>query len=105
MKLLKKNYFITLFIGLSLTFIMTIVLLNSQGERENYPITIEHGDSLWKLADKFGSEKSKEAWINEVMALNNLHTAHIKAGDTLIIPNGSERINHDYSTELAGVSR
>lgn len=105
MKLLKKNYFLTIFLGLSLSFIMTIVLINSSGERQDYSIIIEHGDSLWKLADKFGSDKSKEDWINEVMTLNNLHSAHIKAGDILIIPNSYNQVNLDHSTELAGISQ
>lgn len=104
MKLLAKNYFLTLFLGLSVTFILSIVIINSQVAEEEYKIKVEPGDSLWALADKFQSEKSRDAWINEVMNLNNLHSAHIRAGDVLIIPNETEHFHLDNSTELAGDS-
>ncbi|MEI4768469.1 LysM peptidoglycan-binding domain-containing protein [Psychrobacillus sp. FJAT-51614] len=105
MKLLAKNYFLTLFFGLSLTFILSIVIINSQVAEEEYKITVEPGDSLWALADKFKTEKSRDAWINEVMKINNLYTAHIKAGDVLIIPSEKEQFNFENSTELAGDSQ
>ncbi|TQR21046.1 cell division suppressor protein YneA [Psychrobacillus vulpis] len=106
MDILKKNYFLTIFLGLSISFIMTIVIFNTNLEKEDYRITIEHGDSLWTLAEKFGTEEPKESWINQVMTLNNLHSAHIKAGDVLTIPKGKkEQFQFDHKTELAGDSQ
>lgn len=102
MNLFKKNYFLTLFLGLSFIFILANVVFITQSTEEDYQITIEHGDSLWALADKYGTDEQKEAWINQVMKLNNLHTAHIKVGDVLIIPNAAERVHFNHTTELAG---
>ena len=61
MKLLKENYFITLFVGLSILFILSFIITTINSTEEDYQIKIEHGDSLWSLADKFGQVKHKES--------------------------------------------
>lgn len=81
---------------------VTILISNILSTEEDYQIKIEHGDSLWELANKFGTDEPKEAWINKVMAMNNLQTAHIKAGDTLVIPQVKENYHLNYGTEIAG---
>lgn len=102
MKLLKKNYFLTIFFGLSMLFIVTNLVISTSTQEETAHITIESGDSLWVLADKFGTDQSKEAWIDEVMKLNSLPTTHIKAGDVLVLPETKQKLEFDNSTELAG---
>lgn len=102
MKLLKKNYFLTIFFGLCVLFIVTNIVISTSTQVEDTHITIESGDSLWVLADKFGTDRSKEAWIDEVMKLNSLPTAHIKAGDVLVLPETKHNWKFDNSTELAG---
>lgn len=105
MKLLKENIFIALFLGLCITFITSFFVTNTLSTQEEYQLKIEHGDSLWKLADKYGSDESKESWINQVMALNNLQTAHIKTGDVLMIPKVNGEFHLDDGTEIAGNSK
>ncbi|MEK4485313.1 LysM peptidoglycan-binding domain-containing protein [Psychrobacillus sp. FSL H8-0484] len=102
MNWMKENYFIALFLGLNIVFMVTILISNTLSTEEDYQIKIEHGDSLWELANKFGADEPKEAWINKVMAMNNLETAQIKAGDTLVIPEVKENYHLDYGTEIAG---
>ncbi|WP_313891061.1 LysM peptidoglycan-binding domain-containing protein [Psychrobacillus sp.] len=105
MKLMKENYFITLFLGLSIIFIMSVVFSNIVSTESEHQIKIENGDSLWSLADKFGSHEPKESWINQVMAMNNLQSSHIEAGEVLIIPEIKETFHFEHETELAGDSR
>ncbi|WP_144511273.1 LysM peptidoglycan-binding domain-containing protein [Bacillus sp. FJAT-22090] len=99
---LKENYFITLFLGLSVLFLMTFIISNTFSTEEDYQIRIEQGDSLWKLADKFAEDESKDAWINKVMVMNNLPTSHIKAGETLLIPEVKVNFHFNNGTEMAG---
>lgn len=105
MKVLKENYFISLFVGLSILFILSFVITTINSTEEDYQIKIEYGDSLWSLADKFGQVKHKDAWINEVMAMNNMKTAHIKVGEVLIVPEVKETFHIKNGTELAGTGR
>ncbi|PZX07767.1 LysM domain-containing protein [Psychrobacillus insolitus] len=105
MKVLKENYFISLFVGLSILFILSFIITTINSTEEDYQIKIEHGDSLWSLADKFGQVKHKDAWINEVMAMNNMKTAHIKVGEVLIVPEVKETFHIKNGTELAGTGR
>lgn len=105
MNWMKENYFITLFLGLSVMFFATFILLNTISTEEDYHIKIEQGDSLWELANTFASEQPKEVWIQKVMAMNNLSTSHIKAGDTIVIPKHKENYIFDHSTEIAGDSK
>ena len=105
MNWLRENYFIALFLGLSITFIMTVVISNTISTEEDYQIKIEQGDSLWELADKFGSDEHKEVWINKVIVMNNLQSSHIEAGDTLIIPHLKENDYLEFGTEIASDSK
>lgn len=102
MNWMKENYFITLFLGLSVVFLMTFIISNTLSTEEDYQIRIEQGDSLWKLADKFAVDEPKDAWINKVMAMNNLQTSHIRAGETLVIPEVKVNFHFDNGTEIAG---
>lgn len=104
MNIFQKNYFLIIFICLSVSFILSTIIISPRVENNENQIIIKHGDSLWTLADKFGTNKQKESWINQVMHLNNLHTAHIKAGDVLTIPIDME-MRVDHSNELAGNSQ
>ncbi|WP_246097020.1 cell division suppressor protein YneA [Psychrobacillus soli] len=101
---MKENYFITLFLGLSVAFLMTFIISNTLSTEQQYQIKIEHGDSLWELANKFATNEPKEAWINTVMVMNNLQTSHIKAGDMLVIPEVKEDFHLDHGTEIASDS-
>ncbi|MFJ8065206.1 LysM peptidoglycan-binding domain-containing protein [Psychrobacillus sp. NPDC096426] len=104
MNWMKKNYFITLFLGLSVAFFMTLIISNTMSTEQHYQIKIEQGDSLWELANKFAMNEPKEAWIKNVMVMNNLQTSHIKAGDMLVIPEVKDNFHFDHGTEIASDS-
>lgn len=102
MNWMKENYFITLFLGLCIVFFITFIISNTLSTEDDYQIKIEQGDSLWALANKFASEEPTEVWINKVMLMNSLQNAHIKAGDTLVIPVVKDNFHFENGTELAG---
>ncbi|MGG3798488.1 cell division suppressor protein YneA [Metabacillus fastidiosus] len=53
-----------------------------------YIVTIEEGDSLWSIADKFQEQANLSTWefITWVQEKNNLYTEVIKPGDEVMIP-------------------
>lgn len=104
MNWIKENYFITLFLGLSVVFLTTFVISNTISTEQQHQIKIEHGDSLWELANKFAEDEPKEVWIKNVMVMNDLQTAHIRAGETLIIPEIRDNFHFDHGTEIASDS-
>lgn len=42
--------------------------------------TVQRGDSLWKISQRYGIP------VNEIIAFNNLDTINLKVGDELRIP-------------------
>lgn len=101
MNWIKKNNFITLFLGLCATFLMMLIISNTLSTEQHDEIKIEQGDSLWELANKFAHDEPKEVWINNVMTMNNLQTSHIKAGDMLVIPEVKDAFHFNHGTEIA----
>ena len=51
----------------------------------NY-VSVMPGDTLWDLAQTYAEGKSKQDWIAEVIALNNLQSASLVSGDKLALP-------------------
>ncbi|GGA25137.1 MULTISPECIES: cell division suppressor protein YneA [Psychrobacillus] len=104
MNWVKENNFITLFLGLCVVFMMTLIISNTLSTEQQSEIKIEHGDSLWELANKFATDEPKEEWINKVMVMNNLQSSHIRVGEVLVIPEIQENFHFDHGTEIASDS-
>ncbi len=49
-------------------------------------IVVQANDTLWDIAEEFGSEKDPRNMVNEIMALNGLQNSMIYPGQELIIP-------------------
>lgn len=81
---MKENYFLTIFVACSIAFTMFIIISNSFSTDESQHINIEQGDSLWALAQEYGTNEDKLKWIDKVIAMNNLQDGHIKAGKLLL---------------------
>ncbi|WP_255367971.1 LysM peptidoglycan-binding domain-containing protein [Psychrobacillus sp. OK032] len=101
---MKENYFITLFLGLSVAFMMTLIISHTLSTEQHSEITIENGDSLWGLANRFATDEPKEAWIKKVMVMNNLQSSHIQAGAMLVIPEVKDNFHINHGTEIASDS-
>lgn len=51
-------------------------------------ITIEEGDTLWNIAGRYMTEEysSTQAYIDEVLSINNMNTDVIIEGTNLLVP-------------------
>ncbi len=51
-------------------------------------IMVEEGDTLWKLSDKYMTNEysSKNAYINEIIHINNLENDTIHTGQYIMVP-------------------
>lgn len=85
MSWLEKNSYIKILFIVSLLIIVYIYI--TEDRKTTYePITIQYGDTLWTLAERYKGDMSKEEWIHKVILENNLQGEHITAGETLMIP-------------------
>lgn len=49
-------------------------------------VTVQPGDSMWSLAEKFAAGQDPRDWILEVSALNGLTSVGLFAGQQIAIP-------------------
>ena len=63
---------------------------DAHNTREKYytSVMVESGDTLWTLADKYGSVEYRDynAYINEVKEMNHISSDDIHAGSYLVLP-------------------
>ena len=100
----KENYFIAVFLIISLSFVFLFSLSHATQGDEEQVITIEHGDNLWSLADKYASGQPTSEWIDTVIKMNQLQDSNIKVGQVLKVPGVHEKEeNFLYKdTQIAG---
>ncbi len=60
----------------------------TQGYKCYTSIRVEEGDSLWKIADRYMGDmyESRQAFMEEVIALNHIGEDEIHAGEYLVVP-------------------
>ncbi|MFJ7730299.1 LysM peptidoglycan-binding domain-containing protein [Lysinibacillus sp. NPDC097231] len=85
MKFLKKNPHITTLLGACVLF-AAYLFITDPGDVSYTEIEVEHGDSLWSLAEQYRGKMSTENWIKIVKAENELPNVKIIAGNSLVIP-------------------
>lgn len=103
MTIIQRNTYVLIFLLFILLLSFFAIFLGKAGEVKVSHVHIEKGDSLWSLADELGGGQPQERWIGEIMKINNLQTAQIKAGDTLLVPQGQLGPVPD-ATQFAGES-
>lgn len=88
---------ISLVLGLMIILLLTLsfsALATAKhthaAQRESYTtyesIRIEHGDTLWNIAEHYSDARHTNAFVKEVKALNGLTTDKIYPGAYLLIP-------------------
>lgn len=89
---LQKNNYI--FVLLTVFFIIVMfILITDHGDTTYEKIEVEHGDTLWTLAEKYRGNISHNDWIAKVKGENNLNNEKIIAGQKLTVPISSDALN------------
>lgn len=85
MKFIQQNSLVSMFLAFSIIFISYILVTDEQIAQYEQ-IKIEHGDTLWSLADQYSGKMTKKDWIASVKRENQLRNEHIISGQTLFVP-------------------
>ncbi|MEK4228877.1 cell division suppressor protein YneA [Solibacillus sp. FSL H8-0538] len=85
MKWLQENSVVSMFLAFSIVFI-TYILVTDEHIAQYEQIEIEHGDTLWSLADQYRGKMTKQDWISYVTKENHLTSEHIVIGQSLSVP-------------------
>ncbi|MFC7685207.1 hypothetical protein [Ureibacillus sp. GCM10028918] len=87
----KNTYIVVLFVAF---FVMGAFLLITDNGKNTYEqIEIQHGDTLWTLAEQYRGKMTIQEWIEHVKAENSLTGEHIVAGHALTVPVNSKSIH------------
>lgn len=62
-----------------------VIFINGSGDNRTVNYTVQSGDTLYAIAEKFYGDGSR--WIEIREANNNLHESFLKTGQKLLIPN------------------
>jgi LysM domain. len=76
---------------LSLAVILTVYFtyksIPEPAEQLNYqPVIIQHGDTLWELAENTGIQMDTHRLVLKIMVYNSLANSTILPGQTIYIP-------------------
>lgn len=85
MNWLKENSYITVFFIFSL-FVIIVVAITDEKVEQYEQVIIEHGDTLWSLADQYRGKMSVQDWIAFVKKENHLANEKIIIGQQLKVP-------------------
>ncbi|WP_339261873.1 cell division suppressor protein YneA [Lysinibacillus sp. FSL K6-3209] len=96
----KKNTHISILLGVILLF-ASYLFITDPGDITYTEIHIEHGDSLWSLAEQYRGKMGTDDWIKLVKAENELHSVNIVAGKSLVIPVVGDNTKPTNSIEIA----
>jgi len=96
----KKNTHISILLGAFLLF-AGYLIITDPGDITYTEIYIEHGDSLWSLAEQYRGKMGTDDWIKLVKAENELHSVKIVAGKSLVIPVVGDKELPTNSIEIA----
>ncbi|MCA1062500.1 LysM peptidoglycan-binding domain-containing protein (plasmid) [Cytobacillus spongiae] len=82
----RFSYIIILFVLAIVSSVYFLIVMGSQPSYQS--ITVQHGDTLWTIANQYNEEYSMtvEEFISWVGEENNLTSFSIKPGESLILP-------------------
>lgn len=85
MEWLKQNSYVALLLGVTIAFVAYLYITDEKIEQYEQ-ITIEHGDTLWSLAEQYRGKMSTQDWIAFVKKENHLFNQVLVTGETILIP-------------------
>ncbi|MFF5993515.1 LysM peptidoglycan-binding domain-containing protein [Lysinibacillus sp. KU-BSD001] len=85
MNWLKKNNYVALLLGVTVAFVTYLYITDEKIEHYEQ-ITVQHGDTLWSLADEYRGKMSTQDWVSFVQKENYLFNQLLTAGQTITIP-------------------
>ncbi|TSI10122.1 LysM peptidoglycan-binding domain-containing protein [Lysinibacillus sp. BW-2-10] len=80
----KNNYIVVLFIAFVIMGAFLLIMDNGDSTYEH--IEINHGDTLWSLAEQYRGNMTVQAWIEKVKLENNMNHEKIIVGQVISIP-------------------
>ena len=85
MKRIKLNGFTSMFLLFSALMIALFMMQDDKIELYEH-VSIEHGDTLWSLAEQYRGKMAKHDWINEVKKENGMMDEKVVLGQVLVVP-------------------
>lgn len=85
MNWVKENSYVKVLLGVAVAFIAYIYITDEKIHQYEQ-ITIEHGDTLWSLADEYRGKMSTQDWVVFVKKENQLFDGLLQTGQTITIP-------------------
>ncbi|MDN4495522.1 cell division suppressor protein YneA [Ureibacillus aquaedulcis] len=86
----KNTYIVVLFVAFLV--MGAFLLITDNGKTTYEQIEIQHGDTLWTLAEQYRGKMTTQEWIEQVKAENALSGEHIVAGHAITVPVNSNSI-------------
>ena len=87
--IVKYNQLSTTNLSINQELLIPIGNNSNQGNNNTEYYTVQRGDSLYKIANKFNVS------VDDIIKANNLTTTLLQIGDQLIIPNSSQNSGND----------
>lgn len=83
--MVEKNSYIAVFVAFTV-FVISVLVITDEDIEQYEEIVIEHGDTLWSLAEQYRGKMSTEQWIGFVKKSNYLSDEKIVIGQQLLVP-------------------
>lgn len=83
----RKRFFSFLFlISLVISILVYTTSVSGYKEPQYQYISIESGDTLWSIAEKYGANSNIRKFIHEIKEVNNMESDLIYSNTTLLVP-------------------
>ncbi|QNU65286.1 LysM peptidoglycan-binding domain-containing protein [Ruminiclostridium herbifermentans] len=89
----KKRFFSFIFILSLITFILIYTnAVSGYKEPQYQSIIVNSGDTLWSIAEKYGSNQNIREYIYNLKKINNLESSLILENTAILIPSDDTSI-------------
>nr|WP_173026404.1 LysM peptidoglycan-binding domain-containing protein [Aeromonas sp. Ne-1]AKO69691.1 cell division suppressor protein YneA [Aeromonas sp. Ne-1] len=87
-KFIRKNSYTLILFSLMVVFALVIANTIGKDDTEYTTITIKSGETIWQLSQEYSymSKLSQENFIKWVEKNNDIHSATLQAGQSILLP-------------------